>query len=284
MESIERFLGYGDGDGYGYGDGNGNGNGNGNGYGDGNGNGYGYGYGNGYGNGDGNGNGNGNGNGYGDGNGNGYGYGYGNGNGYGDGYGYGNGNGYGDGDGDGNGNGYGNGYGNGDGNGYGYGNGYGDGDGISEYDGKRVYNIDNVPTIIENIKGDIAKGYTIRNNTRLVECFIAKCGGFFAHGETAKQAMLDARSKYEQNKPLTERIADTIKKYPTLDTLVPNEELYVLHNILTGSCAFGRNEFVRRHGIDVKNGSMTMKDFIDLTRNDYGGSAIVELEREYRQL
>ena len=200
------------------------------------------------------------------------------GNGYGDGYGDGNGYGYGDGNGYGNGNGYGDGYGDGDGDGY------GDGKGISEYDGKCVYNIDNVPTIIENIKGDIAKGYTLRNNTQLVECFIAKCGGFFAHGETAKQAMLDARAKYEQNKPLTERIADTIKKYPTLDTIVPNEELYVLHNILTGSCAFGRYEFVRRHGIDVKNGSMTMKDFIDITRKEYGGSAIVELEREYRQL
>ena len=208
------------------------------------------------------------GDGNGNGNGDGYGYGYGNGDGFGNGDGYGYGSGYGNGNGDGNGN--------GNGDGYGY--------GISEYEGKKVYNIDDVPTIIESIKGDIAKGYTLRNNTQLVECFIAKCGGFFAHGETAKQAMLDARAKYEQNKPLTERIADTIKKYPTLDTIVPNEELYVLHNILTGSCAFGRDEFVRRHGIDVKNGSMTMKDFIDLTRNDYGGSAIVELERKYEQL
>lgn len=216
----------------------------------------------------------------------------GNGSGYGDGYGSGSGDGFGNGDGSeygsgsGNGRGYGNGYGNGygDGNGNGNGDGYGYGYGISEYEGKKVYNIDNVPTIIENVKGDIAKGYTLRNNTQLVECFIAKCGGFFAHGKTAKQAMLDARAKYEQNKPLTERIADTIKMYPTLDTLVPNEELYVLHNILTGSCAFGRNEFVRRHGIDVKNGSMTMRNFIDITKNDYGGSAIVELERKYEQL
>ena len=220
--------------------------------------------------------GNGDGNGYGNGDGYGSGYGRGYGNGYGSGYG--NGSGYGDGDGYG----YGDGY--GDGNGYGNGDGYGSGYCISEYDGKRVYNIDNVPTIIENVKGDVAKGYTISNNTQLVKCFIAKCGGFFAHGKTAKQAMLDARAKYEKNKSLTERIADTIKKYPTLDTLVPNEELYVLHNILTGSCAFGRDEFVRRHGIDVKNGSMTMKDFIDITRNDYGGSSIVELERKYEQL
>ena len=208
--------------------------------------------------------------------------------GYGSGDGSGDGNGDGYGDGKGNGKGYGDGNGKGNGDGYGKGNGYGygkgNGYGISEYDGKRVYNIDNVPTIIENVKGDVAKGYTLRNNTQLVECFIAKCGGFFAHGETAKQAMLDARAKYEQNKPLTERIADTIKKYPTLDTVVPNEELYVMHNILTGSCSFGRDEFVRRHGIDVKNGSMTMKDFIDITRNDYGGNAIVKLERKYEQL
>ena len=61
-------------------------------------------------------------------------------------------------------------------------------------------------------------------------------------------------------------------------------KMVVLDLTLTGSCAFGRDEFVRLHGIDVKNGSMTMKDFIDLTRNDYGGNAIVELERKYEQL
>ena len=261
MESIEHFI---------CNLGNGNGNGNGNGYG------YGYGYGDGDGDGDGSGNGNGNGNGYGYGSG----YGYGDGDGYGDGSGNGNGYGYGSGYGYGDGDGYGDGSGNGDGSGYGNGNGNGYGDGISEYNSKKVYNIDSTPTIIESVKGDIARGYILRYNVYLQSCYIAKCGMFFAHGETAKQAMMDARAKYEENKPLSERIDDTIKKCPSLDTIVLNADLYLLHHILTGSCKFGRDEFIDRHNIDI-DGSMTMQDFITLTENEYGKEAIKELKNRY---
>ena len=237
----------------------------GNGYGDGNGSGNGYGYGNGYGDGSGYGDGDGNG----DGNGDGYGYGYGNGSGNGYGYGNGYGNGYGDGSG------YGDGYGNGDGNGDGYGY------GVKEFNGKTVYVVDGVPTIIESIKHNYAKGYTIRRNVELIPCYIAKVGNYFAHGETLKEALQSAQEKYDENKPLEERIADTIKKYPTLDTKVSHKELYILHHVLTGSCKFGRDEFAKSHGIDTNKGEMTMRAFIDLTRNAYGGDAIVALEKEY---
>ena len=67
------------------------------------------------------------------------GYGNGDGSGYGDGYGSGDGYGYGNGDGDG--------Y--GDGSGYGYGSGYGED--ILEFENKKVYLVDNLPTIITNV-------------------------------------------------------------------------------------------------------------------------------------
>ena len=156
MEEIDKrialFLDVGDG----YGDGNGGGNGNGYGYG--------YGYGNGYGNG------------YGDGYTDGYGYGYG--------YGYGNG----DGDGYGYGYGYVSGYGYGNGNGNGGGNGYG----ILEFNGHKVYCIDNIPTIILNVRGNIAQGYIIKYNSLLEPCYIAKVDDCFAHGKTEHNALLDA--------------------------------------------------------------------------------------------
>ena len=215
------------------------------------GNGYGYGYGNGYGNG--NGNGNGDGNGYG--------------NGYGDGYGDGNGDGYGDG------NGYGNGYGSGDGS----------GDGILEIDGHQVYKVDGIPTIIESVHGNYAKGYTLKQNVILVPCYIAKVGDYFAHGATLHEAMADAEAKYNQSLPLEERIKNIIAKYPTLDTIVPNRELFVLHNLLTGSCKFGREQFCANHGISLDD-SMTMQEFINRTRNDYGCHAIVVLESVYQDL
>ena len=219
----------------------------------------------------------GNGNGYGNGNGNGYGdgdgYGNGNGNGYGNGYGNGNGNGYGYG--------YGSGYGDGDGYGNGYGNGNGNGYGISEINEYKVYAIDGLPTILVNVHGNLAKGFTLRDNVFLVPCYVAKVGNFLAHGKTAKKALLQAQEKYDECKPLDERIADTINKYPTLDTVVSHSELYNLHHVLTGSCKFGRDEFAQAHNLVPYKGSMTMREFIELTKNAFGGEIIKQLEQTY---
>ena len=187
--------------------------------------------------------------------------------------------GYGSADGDGYGSGYGDGYGSGYGDGYGYGS--GDGCGISEINGMRVWEVDNTPTIITNVKGNIAQGYTIRHNVELVPCYLAKVGNYFGHGETAHEALYAAQEKYETNKPLSERIADTVAKYPTLDTVVSHTELYALHHILTGSCRFGRDKFAANHGLDLEQGEMTMRQFINLTIDAYGGDAIKELLHAY---
>ena len=202
---------------------------------------------------------------------------------YGSGYssdnGYGYGSGSGDGDGYGSGSGSGDSYGSGDGYGSGSGDGYGDG--ITEINGMKVWKVDGVPTIITNIHGNIAEGYTLQRNVILVPCYIAKVGNFFAHGTTAHQALQDAQEKYETNKPLSERIADTVAKYPTLDTVVSHTELYALHHTLTGSCRFGRDEFAANHGLDPEQGEMTMRQFINLTMDAYGGDAIKELLHAY---
>ena len=145
----------------------------------------------------------------------------------------------------------------------------------------KVWEVDDIPTIITNIHGNIAEGYTLQRNVILVPCYIAKVGDFFAHGTTAHQALYDAQEKYEENKPLSERIADTVAKYPTLDTVVSHAELYALHHTLTGSCRFGRDEFAANHGLDPENGTMTMRQFINLTMDAYGGDAIKELLHAY---
>ena len=187
----------------------------------------------------------------------------------------------------GDGSGYSSGDGSGDGSGYGYGygsgSGYssGDGSGISEINGMKVWKVDGVPTIITNIHANIAEGYTLQGNVILVPCYIAKVGNYFAHGTTAHEALQDAQEKYEQNKPRSERIADTVAKYPTLDTVVSHTELYALHHTLTGSCRFGRDEFAANHGLDPEQGEMTMRQFINLTMDAYGGDAIKELLHAY---
>lgn len=209
--------------------------------------------------------------------------GYDNGDGHGDGKGYSRGSNYSDGWGFGAGNGVGNGTGNCTGFGEGYGTNYGCGFGesILEINGHKVWQVDCTPTIITNIKGNIAQGYTISHNVKLVPCYIARVGNYLAHGDTAHDALQAAQEKYEEDRPLSERIADTVAKYPTLDTVVPHSELYTLHHTLTGSCKFGRDKFAANHGLDPKQGEMTIRQFINLTMDAYGSDAIKELLKVY---
>ena len=131
------------------------------------------------------------------------------------------------------------------GDGDGYGEGYGYGYDIKSYNGHEVYIIDGMQTIIYAVHGNIARGATINSDFTLADCYIAKCGDYFAHGETAKQAMADAQSKAWQNKPIEERIDYVIGKYPNVDVPIEHSSLFSLHNFLTGSCLFGRQEFAK---------------------------------------
>ena len=206
------------------------------------------------------------------------GYGAGSGSGYGSGAGYGDGDGYGYGDGDGDGYGSGAGSGSGAGYGAGYGDGYGYGDDILEYNHQKVYKIDGVPTIIDSVHGNYAKGKILRDDLTVRECFIAKCGSYLAHGETLKQALSDASEKYNENKPLEERIAEFNEKFPGNDIQIDGNELFSWHHILTGSCLFGRKSFCSDKGLDV-NAKYTVREFISLTENAFGSDVIRKLKQ-----
>lgn len=164
--------------------------------------------------------------------------------------------------------GYGDGYGYGDGDGYGYGDGYG----IKKYDGEDVHMIDGVQTIITSVHGNIAKGFILQGDLTLTPCFVAKVDGFFAHGETVRQAVTDARDKAFEGLPQEERITaflDAIKP----NTGYPVMTLYDWHHRLTGSCEAGRKAFAKDHGIDL-SADMTREEFFELTKDAYGGSVI----------
>lgn len=200
---------------------------------------------------------------------------YGDGNAFSNGYGYGSGSDYGSGSGHGSGSGYGST--NCGGDGYGYGN--GSGDGIKAYNGQPVYAIDNMPTLIYTILGNYARGAILNDDLTLQPCYIAKVGNFFAHGETLKEARRDAEDKFLKGQPLEKRIDEFVEAHPELD--VPYDDLFVWHNILTGSCEMGRKEWCKAHGYKPTD-SITVREFINGAVGNYGGGIIQKLAEKYK--
>ena len=222
---------------------------------------------------------------YGRGNSSGYGYGYG----YGDGCGNGSGSGNGDGDGDGcgSGSGSGNGCGYGDGSGSGSGCGYGDGcgsgngdGGVKEINGHAVYVIDNTRTIITSIHGNVAQGFILEHNTKLVPCYIAKDNNHFAHGKTLREAFSSLQEKLYDDSTEEERIRAFKLKFPSYDTKYSNQDLFVYHHVLTGSCRMGRESFANSRGISLSD-KTTVREFVQLTKDAYGGDIIKKLPKAY---
>lgn len=200
----------------------------------------------------------------------GYGYGSGAGAGYGLSYGYGAGFSYG----------AGSGAGYDDGTGYGFS--YGSDKDILKFNNDKVYLVDDVPTIIKKVKGTIAQGYILNSDFTLQPCYIAKGHNKFAHGETIRKAVEDLQSKIFEDMDTDETIELFLQEFE-LDKKYKGKDFYIWHNRLTGSCEMGRQSFVKNKGIDLENDMFTVQEFIDLTRNDFGGDIIEQLEKTIKK-
>lgn len=222
------------------------------------------------------------GSGYSDGYKDGDGFGYGNGKGSYDGYG----SGYGSGCGAGHKDGYGYGsilrYEDGSGSGPGFGFGYGGGD-ITALNGNIVDYIDNVPTIIIQVHGNFAYGYIVKDDLTLSPCFIAKVSNSFAHGKTLEEAIADAKAKELEKMTVEERIAKFVEAFGPLDSEHTGKEFYDWHNILTGSCHMGRDEFCRSHSIDLTQ-KYSVRYFLNITKDSYGSDVIQLIIKAYENI
>ena len=189
------------------------------------------------------------------------------------------GSGYGYGDGDGSGSG--DGYGYGDGYGDGYGSGSGSGDGIKVFNGDKVYLVDDIQTIFISIRGNVAKGYILQSDLQLKPCFIVKENNKFAHGDTLRDAFNSLQEKLYDDSTEEERIEAFKKKFPEYDVKYDNGDLFTYHHVLTGSCRMGRESFVSDRGLSL-DGKTSIREFVELTKNAYGGDIIKKLPSAYR--
>ena len=191
------------------------------------------------------------------------------------------GSGSGSGSGDGDGYGYGDGSGSGSGDGYGDGDGDGYGDGVKAFNHQKVYQVDNVPTLIDSVHRMYAKGRILNKDLTTTPVFIARVGNSFAHGATLRDAQRDAQAKDMENRPVEQRLEMFVKAHPHLDVCYDGKDLYEWHHVLTGSCKAGRDSWCANHGLNPSKDKLTAKRFIELTKDSYGGDVIRELAKAY---
>lgn len=162
----------------------------------------------------------------------------------------------------------------------GNGNGNGYGNGVKEVDGKTVYIVDNVQTIITRVKLALAKGFILNDDLTLTPCYVAKGNGYFAHGKTAKEAQKALQDKIFENMNTDEAIDKFLDEFEQ-GKRYKGDVFYKWHHYLTGSCEMGRDAFVRNHELDL-NSEYTVDEFIELCKNDYGGEVIRELKERWK--
>ena len=162
------------------------------------------------------------------------------------------------------------------GGGSGGGCGYGGGCGIGRINQTEIYDIDDVQTAIYHIHGNVAKGAILRQDLTFTPCYIVKNENYFAHGETLKKANSALMTKVFNNMDTEDKIKAFNAEFNE-NTKYPNKMFYEWHNKLTGSCEMGRRQFAENHNIDIDNGEMTVNEFLQLTKNTYGGEVIRQI-------
>jgi hypothetical protein len=179
----------------------------------------------------------------------------------------------------------------GDGSGRGYGSGFGNDSGNGDGDGYNhgvktcqiqgishtIYLIDDIPTIITATHGNTAQGYIFHSDFVCTPCFVVKENDTFAHGGTLHEAYAELQEKLLNSMSIEERVAKFKAEFPDYDAKIPATKLFSWHHILTGSCEMGRRSFCQDHGIDIESDSFTVKEFIALTKDSYGGDVIKRL-------
>ena len=141
--------------------------------------------------------------------------------------------------------------------------------------------IDGIATIVFSVHNNIANGAILRKDLTFAKCYIAKVGDFFAHGDSAKDAVTEATNKYRSKLSEGERLQLFVDSHANYDGKYDASDLFVWHNTLTGSCRFGRESFCREREINIDTDQFTIAEFIELTKDSYGGNIIIKLKDYY---
>lgn len=152
--------------------------------------------------------------------------------------------------------------------------------GVKVINGYEVHRIDDIPTIITSVRGNVAQGFIVQSDLQLKHCYVVKENNKFAHGENLHDAFNSLQEKLFDDSSEEERLDAFKKKFPEYDVKYDNRDLFKYHHILTGSCRMGRELFVSNRGLSL-DGKTSVREFVKLTKNAYGGDIIQKLPGVY---
>ncbi len=101
----------------------------------------------------------------------------------------------------------------------------------------------------------------------LPKCFIVEKNGYFAHGETLREAIEDVTFKYFQDNSNLDELVSSIKAKGTITV--------VDYRLLTGACQMGCNNFMEENNITADE--LPIEKVLELTKGYYGHDRFVEL-------
>jgi len=136
-----------------------------------------------------------------------------------------------------------------------------------------------VATIFIKIKGNIAKGHIVNIDLSTTPCYVIKQINTFAHGKTLHEAQKALNDKLFEDMPEEERIEAFLWQFSSSTEKYPAKDYFAWHGKLTGSCEFGREQFVKGHNIDMDS-KFTVDEFIELTKEAYGKEVIMKLKEQ----
>lgn len=137
-------------------------------------------------------------------------------------------------------------------------------------------------TVIDSVKGNVARGAIFNSDFTLTPCYVVRGNNKFAHGRTLHEAFQSLQEKLYDGATEEERLLAFKEKFPGYDTPYGNADLYAYHHVLTGSCKMGRDNFREQHGLSL-GGTMTVRQFVALTKGEYGGETVAKLPAMYGQ-
>jgi hypothetical protein len=139
--------------------------------------------------------------------------------------------------------------------------------------------VDEVDTLIDSVKGNVARGHIVNSDFSLSKTFIAKVGGSFAHGETIEKAMSDATRKHLEDASTEERVDEFLKQFDGAADYSA-EELMEGYRLLSGACEQGCLSFMKNKSI-IAADRFTLTQFVDIVLGAYspGDEAILILKK-----